>query len=92
MVRFFNALSLKIGTIESEVWKNRNHAAHGGNANQDNALNLIKGNKALLIMVNRILLALGNGGDFYYDYYSLGRPTIRLAEPIQDNQLADLKS
>jgi hypothetical protein len=92
MVRFFNALSLKIGTIENEVWRNRNHAAHGGNANQDNALNLIKGNKVLLIIVHRILLALGNGGDFYYDYYSLGRPTIRLTEPIQDHRLAELKS
>ena len=92
MERFFAAMDLEIGTVESAVWKNRNRAAHGGGTDTDNGIHLIRGNKVLLIMVNRILLALGDGSDLYYDYYSLERPTIRLTEEIQDDQLAELKS
>jgi hypothetical protein len=84
--KFFSTLGLEIGSIEKTVWKNRNRAAHGGGANADNHLRLIRENNVLLIMVNRILLKLGDGSDFYYDYYSLGRPTIRLTGQIQDDQ------
>jgi hypothetical protein len=88
MERFFSALGLKIGTLESDVWANRNRAAHGGSADADNALRLIRENKVLQVMMNRILLALGSGGDSYYDYYSLGRPTMALADPIRDDRFA----
>ena len=86
MERFFGALGLKMGALESDVWANRNRAAHGGNADSDNALRLIRENKVLLIMMNRILLALGGGSDQYYDYYNLGRPTMGLAEPVRDDR------
>lgn len=84
MERFCVAIGLEIGTLETAVWKNRNRAAHGGGAKANNASELIKGNKVLLIMMNRILLALGGGSDFFYDYYSLRRPTIHLSHPIQE--------
>jgi len=88
MERFFAALGLNIGALESDVWANRNRAAHGGSADADNALRLIRENKVLQVMMNRILLALGSGGDSYYDYYSLGRPTVSLADPIRDDRSA----
>jgi hypothetical protein len=61
--RFFGALGLDIGALERAVWANRNRAAHGGNADSSNDSRLIRKNKVPLIMMNRILLALGGGGD-----------------------------
>jgi hypothetical protein len=87
MKRFFNAVGLEIGALEGDVWANRNRAAHGGGADSDNALRLVRENKVLHIMMNRILIALGHGGDSYYDYYNFGRPTMRLAEPVRDDRL-----
>jgi hypothetical protein len=86
MERFFSALGLDMGALEREVWRNRNRAAHGGGADSDNGLRLIRENKVLLIMMNRILLALGSGATHYYDYYNLGRPTMQLARPIRDDR------
>lgn len=86
MERFSDALGLKIGTLEMAAWANRNRAAHGGSADEESAPRIIRENKVLLIMLNRILLAMGNGADFYYDYYNLGRPTVQLADPITDDR------
>lgn len=86
MQRFFDALGLELGEFERSVWGNRNRAAHGGNANAGNGHQLIRENKVLHIMMNRILLALGGVADFYYDYYTLGRPVRRLAESIPENR------
>lgn len=87
MQRFFAALGLKLGVLESSVWANRNRAAHGGSANSDNAHRLIRENKVLLIMMNRILLALSGEADCYYDYYTFGRPVRRLSESIPDDRV-----
>lgn len=84
--RFFTALKLEIGFLESKVWRNRNRAAHGGGTGSGNASQLIRDRKILLVMMNRILLALGDGSDYYYDYYSLGRPIIQLSTPIQNGR------
>jgi hypothetical protein len=86
MERFLGALGLKIGALESDVWVNRNRAAHGGSEDADNASRLIRENKVLLVMINRILLALSDGGDSYHDFYSLGRPIMPLADPIRDDR------
>ena len=83
MKRFFAALGLEIGTLESEAWSNRNRAAHGGGADAENACSLIRENKVLKVMMNRLLLALEGGSDHYYDYYNLGRPTVPLANAVQ---------
>jgi len=37
-------------------------------------------------MMNRILLALGDGADTYYDYYTLGRPTLALSTAVADDR------
>lgn len=87
MQRFFAALELKLSVLESSVWANRNRAAHGGSAKPDNAHRLIRENKVLQIMTNRILLALAGGADWYYDYYTFGRPIRRLSESIPDDRV-----
>lgn len=83
--RLFEVLSLCIGDLERKVWVNRNRAAHGGGTNAENGIRLIRENKVLRVMMNRMLLAIGNGSDEYYDYYTIGRPQRRLAEPIPDD-------
>jgi hypothetical protein len=75
-----------MGPLEREVWRNRNRAAHGGGADSETGLRLIRENKVLHIMMNRILLALAGGGPQYYDYYNLGRPTVPLAKAINDDR------
>jgi hypothetical protein len=87
MQRFFEALGLMLGKLESDAWSNRNRSAHGGPMNANNAVQTIRENKVLRIMLNRILLALGGGADSYYDYYTLGRPTLALAESIPDDRV-----
>lgn len=87
MERFFAALGLQIGPLERDVWANRNHAAHGGGADEDNGGRLVRENKVLKVMLHRILLALAQAGDFYYDYYTLGRPTRKLASFIVDDRV-----
>jgi len=91
MQRFFEGLKLELGELENYVWKNRNRAAHGGSAKADNAHRLIRENKVLLLMLNRILLALGGGADSYHDYYTLGRPVRWLAESIPDDRTETAK-
>lgn len=85
MEHFLDALKIKIDVIEQSAWKNRNHAAHGGSVHEDNAIKIIRENKALMVLMNRILLAITAGNDLYYDYYTLGRPTSRLADPIPND-------
>lgn len=89
--RFFDGLRLEFDKLENAVWGNRNRAAHGGSAKADNAHRLIRENKVLLLMLNRILLALGGGADNYHDYYTLGRPVRSLAESIPDDRMGTAK-
>lgn len=87
MERFFASLKLKIGKLEKSAWSNRNHAAHGGRTTDSNVTKMIRENKVLHIMMNRILLALGGGADHYYDYYTLGRPTRVIIQSIPDDKV-----
>lgn len=86
MEKLFKALGLKIDALENEVWVNRNRAAHGGGVDPEKGSRLVRENKVLHLMMNRILLAIGNGSDQYYDYYTIGRPSRRLSDPIQDDR------
>lgn len=83
--RFLEALKIKIDEIEKSAWKNRNRAAHGGSISEKNSIKVIRENKALRVLMNRILLAIVNGSDSYYDYYTLGRPISYLADSIPKN-------
>jgi len=86
MEKLFKALGLQIDALESGVWKNRNRAAHGGSTDSEGGVRLVRENKVLQLMMNRILLAIGNGSDRYYDYYTVGHPLRRLSDPIQDDR------
>ena len=85
MERFLDALGIRIDVIEKSAWKNRNRAAHGDEILQDDFVKIIRENKALMILMNRILLAIAHGSDFYYDYYTLGHPTSSLADRIPND-------
>ncbi|MGQ7934716.1 hypothetical protein [Paraburkholderia sp. D1E] len=84
--RLFDTLGLKLDALERSVWANRNRAAHGGSTHADQGIRLIRENKVLRVMMNRMLLAISNGSDFYYDYYTVGHPLKRLADPIEDDR------
>jgi len=86
MNRFLDALAIRIDAVERSAWHNRNRAAHGGEIHPDDFVKIIRENKALMILMNRILLAITRGSDCYYDYYTLGRPTSRLADPIPNDR------
>lgn len=90
MERFLKALNLRVGRLELDVWSNRNRAAHGSTS-AENPGQLIRENKVLRILMNRILFSL-SGIDFgYYDYYSYDRPLRRLAEAIIDDRPRKLR-
>lgn len=86
MERFFSALCLKIDSLERDVWINRNRAAHGGGTSSGSEIRLIRENKVLQSMMNRILLAIGSGSDQYYDHYTVGRPLRKLSDSIPDDR------
>lgn len=86
MEHFLDALKIQIDVIEQSAWMNRNHAAHGGSVNEDNSIKTIRENNALMVLMNRIVLAITGGSDSYYDYYTLGHPISRLAAPIPNDK------
>jgi len=73
-------LHLELGEREKKAWTRRNVAAHGNEAEED--VDLIRDIKILELRFHRMLLSITNANDFYYDYFSLGRPIRKLAEPI----------
>lgn len=94
MERFLSELKLSVGMLEKDVWKNRNRAAHGGGSADALTGQLIRENKVLKILTNRIFLALSDGhnrDNGYYDYYNLDCPTVLLGKPINDDRPYDSK-
>ena len=92
MSRFLDSIGIRVGEVENSAWTNRNRGAHGGSVNLDNAIKVIRENKALRILMNRIILAITNGNTQYYDYYSIGTPTRgtstrKLKDPIPNETL-----
>ncbi len=87
MERFLTALNLSVGKLELDVWGNRNRAAHGSTSTE-NPGQLIRENKVLKILMNRIMLALGGVQLSYYDYYNYGHPAVSLTQAIRDDRPA----
>ncbi len=79
--RLMKFLQLELGEREKKAWTRRNVAAHGSEAEED--VDLIRDIKILRLRFHRMLLSITKASDFYYDYFSLGRPIRKLAEPIQ---------
>lgn len=84
--RFFASIGLSLSALERDVWQNRNRAAHGGRIPDDRVRQAVRENNVLRALTNRILLSISGGSNFYYDYYTLNRPTRQLSEAIPDDR------
>lgn len=82
MERFCSAIGLSLSEFEGDVWANRNRAAHGGGIRPGGEVRLVRENKVLHTMLNRIILGLGKEMDCYYDFYTLGRPVRSLVDGV----------
>ncbi|HEK1684522.1 TPA: hypothetical protein SMR42_000832 [Pseudomonas putida] len=80
--RFFKNLNLELGQLEITAWNKRNDAAHGNEIPQGAEINFIRETKILKIVLNRIILQLTEGSDFYIDYFTLGHPIRRIESCI----------
>ena len=85
--KFLEALNIQIDDVETAALKSRNRAAHGGKIGREKFGDVIRKNKVLMVLINRIFLAISGGSDSYYDYYTLGRPTSRLESPIPNDKV-----
>lgn len=86
MERFLNALGISLGTVELDAWQHRNDAAHGNEISSDGEISLIRGNKVLKVMLDRMILKMTNASDHYVDYYSYGFPVRALTDPIPSSE------
>lgn len=87
MQRFLSALDVLIGPVEQNAWTNgRNRAAHGGVIERHEFISVIRENKALAVLVNRLILAVSGGADHYHNYYTLEHPISPLAQAIPVEQ------
>jgi hypothetical protein len=82
MERFLIALGIEGGTVELSAWNKRNRAAHGSKILENKFIEVIRDNKALMILLNRILLAISGASRQYCNYYTPGHPVSELATPI----------
>lgn len=78
--RLLGTLGLVIGDAETEAWKHRNAAAHGGVGNHP--AEVILNSKLLRIMFHRLLAAITSCSDGYIDYYNLNHPARPLGEAV----------
>lgn len=86
MDRFLASLGIEMGPVERSAWKNgRNRAAHGGIIEAHKFVTVIRENKSLCVLANRLILAICKGADHYYDYYTIGHPISPLVKPSPDD-------
>lgn len=76
--RFLSALGVHVGDVERSALAKRNAAAHGDSITPEKTIETIRLNRALLVLVNRIVLAMTKSQFLYYDHYTIGRPTLVL--------------
>ena len=79
--RFYGSLGLKLGDLENSAWDKRNDAAHGNPILPENTIEYIRHTKVLKVMLNRIVLCITGGSDYYIDYYSENYPARLLPDP-----------
>lgn len=85
MERFLDALGISLGEVELSAWQHRNDAAHGNDRSDSDPIDIIRGNKVLRVMLDRLILKITGSSDYYFDYYSYGFPIRNLADPIPEN-------
>ena len=74
-------LGIRLGESELLAWKRRDDAAHGNEIEPGGELELIRDNKLLCILFNRLILRMTNASDRYQDYFTLGHLIRGLEEP-----------
>ncbi len=82
MIEVLECLGLSLSKVERNAWQNRNLAAHGVHPKNENFIQQIRETKLLWLRFNRLLFAITEASDVYYDYYSLDRPTRKIKEEI----------
>ena len=75
-------LGLTLSKRERQAHDTRHASAHGKDDEID--VEWIGDLKLLRVRFHRILLAMTNGSDEYYDYFTLGNPFRRVQEPVPD--------
>lgn len=80
--RFFGKLGIRLSTLETSAWKERNNAAHGKSVDEDSFDIQIRNVKILKCLLHRMLLIATDGSDYYYDYYSYNFPIRYLTDSI----------
>lgn len=79
--RFFEDLGLRIGAVENEAMRLRNHASHGIVPNPEENARWLHRLRALQTLVNRVILAMTGGAPRYIDYSTIGFPIRSLHDP-----------
>ena len=75
-------LGITLSEVEKAAWKHRHNAGHGNYTKPDDSVRLIRETKLLKLRFNRMLLAITNASNSYYDYYTIGQPIRNLSDPI----------
>lgn len=86
--RFLASLDVNVGKVEKSALAKRNAAAHGDSITPEEVIETIRLNRALLVLVNRIVLAMTTSQSLYYDYYTIGRPIVPLKQAIGGHEPA----
>jgi hypothetical protein len=74
-------IGITLSPAETDAWKRRNMAAHGGELALDSAISTIRDTKLLKIILHRIVLKITGASDFYHDDYSIGHCIRKVTDP-----------
>ena len=78
-------IGISLNGIETDAWKRRNAAAHGGEISQESMLRNIRETKLLRLIFHRILLKITGASDTYNDDFTIGHPVRMVTESIPDS-------
>jgi hypothetical protein len=78
-------IGISLNGVETDAWKRRNTAAHGGEISQESMLRNIRETKLLRLIFHRILLKLTGASDTYNDDFTIGHPVRPLSESVPDS-------
>ncbi|MCW6648756.1 hypothetical protein, partial [Yersinia ruckeri] len=80
--RFFEVIGINLGEIEKNSYKRRHDAAHGNKTPNADYISLIRENKVLRVMCNRVIIKILSLSDNYCDFYTLNNPCRNICDPI----------
>jgi hypothetical protein len=80
--KLLTEIGITLGQVETDAWKRRNIAAHGGEVDRDSIIPTIMETKLLKIILHRIVLKITGASDRYYDDYTVGHTIRNVIEPV----------